>query len=765
MEESKVLVPVPHEFYCPINGTLMNNPVSDMEGNTYEEESIHKWLSKNSTSPITRSPLSIHDLTINTTVKKAIDAIRDSLKESQLKLDIPVVHDRLFEFRNTNDQIKMNTFYDEVSNLYVKLDVPDIQGRPPVDIALCIDISGSMGSEAYLRRDTGEEKGDGFSILSLTVYASKAIINILNKDDNLSVIVYGSTSRILIENMSCSDENKHIIFDQLDQLRPEDTTNLWGGIIDSLDVLRKTSPPEKLKSIFVLTDGIPNVEPPRGHEEMLRRYFNQHETRVMINTFGFGYTLKSDLLYNLSNISGGTFSFIPDSGILANILIQAISNFLTTAVYNPTLNITLNNGLRFKQNNSDSLSINLNTIQYGQDRNIKISIDNSGQESHNPEDLKKAYNVSLIMNGTKHESLNESTLIEDNYKLRQDLRNKFIELIIYSREKHNFSNTSYRSLIDEFISDIESNPLALSDEYITNILETVKGQVRESLNMTTKGNREDWFSKWGVHYLISLENAVSSEVCNYFKDKIVQNFGGESFDKLRDEMNTIFESLPPPKQDVRRTRYEGTSASRTRCQSSGDQATLSVRHDPVDMSTYNNSSGPCCAEGCRVFMFDDSYKKIDDIVKGDIVKTYNPYNHTFHTSEVQVIIKTECMDNCEQLVNMNGLRITPYHPIINWKGYEKHWCFPISIVKPQILPCKYIYNLVVKNRMPILVESFIFATLGHNITGDIIEHEYFGTDRVIDDLKNFPSYEEGIIQLTKGSIKRDPETNIVIGIN
>ena len=64
--------------------------------------------------------------------------------------------------------------------------------------------------------------------------------------------------------------------------------------------------------------------------------------------------------------------------------------------------------------------------------NALISIDNSGQESHNPEDLKKAYNVSLIMNGTKHESLNESTLIEDNYKLRQDLRNKFIELIFHN---------------------------------------------------------------------------------------------------------------------------------------------------------------------------------------------------------------------------------------------------------------------------------------------------------------------------------------------
>ena len=31
---------------------------------------------------------------------------------------------------------------------------------------------------------------------------------------------------------------------------------------------------------------------------------------------------------------------------------------------------------------SDSLSINLNTIQYGQDRNIKISIDNSGYDEY-----------------------------------------------------------------------------------------------------------------------------------------------------------------------------------------------------------------------------------------------------------------------------------------------------------------------------------------------------------------------------------------------
>ena len=29
---------VPHDFYCPITGELMNNPVSDREGFSYEKD-------------------------------------------------------------------------------------------------------------------------------------------------------------------------------------------------------------------------------------------------------------------------------------------------------------------------------------------------------------------------------------------------------------------------------------------------------------------------------------------------------------------------------------------------------------------------------------------------------------------------------------------------------------------------------------------------------------------------------------------------------
>ena len=38
---------VPEDFYCPITGDLMKDPVSEPEGHTYERDAIMKWLSKN----------------------------------------------------------------------------------------------------------------------------------------------------------------------------------------------------------------------------------------------------------------------------------------------------------------------------------------------------------------------------------------------------------------------------------------------------------------------------------------------------------------------------------------------------------------------------------------------------------------------------------------------------------------------------------------------------------------------------------------------
>ena len=85
----------PQDFYCPITGSLLVNPVVDPEGHSYERESIIQWLNTKNISPMTRNPLHISDLKPNLNLKNGIEAIRDQLNKDQLK-----IQSRIFEVEN-----------------------------------------------------------------------------------------------------------------------------------------------------------------------------------------------------------------------------------------------------------------------------------------------------------------------------------------------------------------------------------------------------------------------------------------------------------------------------------------------------------------------------------------------------------------------------------------------------------------------------------------------------------------------------------------
>ena len=158
--------------------------------------------------------------------------------------------------------------------------MPDLEKRPPVDLVLCIDVSYSMIEEATLKGDSNETIGHGFSVLSLTISAAKTIIHSLNGDDNVSIVTYSSKAHVVCSNLACTPENRLIMETELDALKPISNTNMWDGIHTSLDILRQTSPPPRVKGVFLLTDGIPNVDPPRGHVYMMEKYFRDPEPAI-----------------------------------------------------------------------------------------------------------------------------------------------------------------------------------------------------------------------------------------------------------------------------------------------------------------------------------------------------------------------------------------------------------------------------------------------------------------------------------------------------
>ena len=71
----------------------------------------------------------------------------------------------------------------------------------------------------------------------------------------------------------------------------------------------------------------------------------------------------------------------------------------------------------------------------------------------------------------------------------------------------------------------------------------------------------------------------------------------------------------------------------------------------------------------------------------------------------------------------------------------------------------------IEGRSSIEVQGIECATLGHGLQGPVIEHPYFGTQRVIEDLKKFRGWASGRITLTPGSkvLVRDARTGLVNG--
>jgi hypothetical protein len=58
---------------------------------------------------------------------------------------------------------------------------------------------------------------------------------------------------------------------------------------------------------------------------------------------------------------------------------------------------------------------------------------------------------------------------------------------------------------------------------------------------------QEYYQKWGRHYLPSLMHAHMNQICNNFKDPGVQHYGGSMFRQIRDLVDENFCKLPPPK--------------------------------------------------------------------------------------------------------------------------------------------------------------------------------------------------------------------------
>lgn len=728
----------PESFDCPITGTMMVDPVMDPEGNSYERKAILDWLQRKQTSPITRKPLREEDLITNRSLRDAIEQFKKGQSSviSNINNSSNNSHVGILGKDPTNiGDIDMNISIDACTNgeyTLITIKSPDNSMCTATDICCVIDVSGSMGTEAVIKTSLGEE-GFNLSLLDIVKHAVKTIIRSLKEYDRLALVTYSTYAKVVLNLTYMDSLGKKQAEEALEKMVPDSQTNLWDGLEKGLEVLRLGGSRTN-SSIFLLTDGQPNVVPPRGHLPMLKRYRDQHGSYPgIINTFGFGYNLDSKLLDELAVEGNGTYAFIPDGSFVGTIFVNALSNLVTNIAINVSLNIELDknqiNDLTLVKNynheiTSWGLKLYLGSVTIGQGKHFVLPITYLKNKKL---DILLQYDNALTGEPVILPSQYTVRDIYDNSIDVQRYRLSFVDLI------SQINNLMSKGSIDESISLVEgfTNQIkssnTINDKLISGLVKDLEDQVHQAVS------RMDWYMKWGKHYLPSLSRAHLLEQCNNFKDPGVQNYGGEFFTTIRNAIDDIFVKLPPPKPSTR--------------------SNYSMNTMPISMSVFNNSSGPCFDGNCTILMADGSLKFVKDIKRGDKVVS-NGYVAT-----VRCIVKTICNNGKGYLACFDkGLRITPWHPVRISGQFE----YPHNLTEVYEQECPAVYSFLLDKGHTIFINDIECVTLAHGFEDPVAKHNYFGTISVVNDLQKMQGWNEGLIELKEGCVQRDPTTGLII---
>lgn len=250
----------------------------------------------------------------------------------------------------------------------------------------------------------------------------------------------------------------------------------------------------------------------------------------------------------------------------------------------------------------------------------------------------------------------------------------------------------------------------------------------------------EYFSAWGVHYLLGLKSAHERQACNSFKDHGPLMYGAESplFVKCRDVLDGVFDTLEAPEGSLGTT-YTG----------------------PRDMSSYRSVSGPCFAGETHVRVAGEGVVRVEELRKGMVVAT------PLGERKVEAVLKTPVEG--QVVCRVGDVLVTPWHPV----SKDGSWVFPAEVTEEG--PVRYtgaVYSVLLEDgesaghAIAVGNQGLWGVTLGHGVReGEDVRAHAFLADhaavkRELGALEKNGARDDGVV--VGGGVKRD-EQGLVCG--
>ena len=199
------------------------------------------------------------------------------------------------------------------------------EDRKDAALTFVIDVSGSMDMD---------------NRLGLVKRSLELLVEQLHRDDTVSIVVYGSDARVVLEPTAGSESDR--ILDAIYSLQPEDATNAEAGLRLGYSMAMEAFDPQKINRVILCSDGVANVGQTEA-DSILEEIHRHVERGVTLTTIGFGMDNYNDtLMEQLADNGNGFYAYVDDMDEARKLFIDEITGTLQTIALDAKVQVEFN---------------------------------------------------------------------------------------------------------------------------------------------------------------------------------------------------------------------------------------------------------------------------------------------------------------------------------------------------------------------------------------------------------------------------------------
>eukprot|EP00029_Vermamoeba_vermiformis_P006664 TRINITY_DN2681_c0_g1_i1.p1 TRINITY_DN2681_c0_g1~~TRINITY_DN2681_c0_g1_i1.p1 ORF type:complete len:496 (-),score=113.95 TRINITY_DN2681_c0_g1_i1:23-1510(-) len=196
--------------------------------------------------------------------------------------------------------------------------------RAPIDLVAVIDRSASMKPRMQFVAST-----------------ISFMITQLKQNDNLGIVMYDSDVEVLLPLTKMDPEGKDQARIATKNLVTKGQTNLSGGLLQALNMLRVNKTGNDVSAVLLFTDGLANIGITKtpGIIKAVEGIVKQIETVCSVFTFGYGSDPDPEFLQAISDQANGMFYFMKSPESIPESFADCLGGLLSVVAQNICLTI------------------------------------------------------------------------------------------------------------------------------------------------------------------------------------------------------------------------------------------------------------------------------------------------------------------------------------------------------------------------------------------------------------------------------------------